>query len=334
MIDPKLPLIDLHRHLDGNVRLETILELGKKHELPLPAWSVEGLRPYVQVMKSTTGVMDFIQKFEWMVGVLVDYDACRRIALENVEDAYIEGLDYVELRFSPLFMAQPHDLDPEKVVEGVVAGIELGRKKFDIKVNLIGIISRTFGVERAWVELESLLSHQESIVALDLAGDEKNYPGDLFVEHIQKGRSAGWNITIHAGEEAGSESVWQALEELHTDRIGHGISAVKDPDLMERLKEERIGLEINLTSNLQTNVVPSLHEHPLRVFLERGILATINTDDPGISGIDLRHEYTRAAPAADLSPKQIRQVQRNALAAAFLTEDEKDALMRKKGRDR
>lgn len=334
MIDPNFPLIDLHRHLDGNVRLETILELGKKHKLPLPAWSVEGLRPHVQVTKPTTGVMDFIQKFAWMVGVLVDYDACRRIALENVEDAYKEGLDYVELRFSPLFMAQPHDLNPEKVVEGVVAGIEQGRKRFDIKVNLIGIISRTFGVEQAWVELESLLNHQESIVALDLAGDEKNYPGDLFVEHIQKGRSAGWHITIHAGEEAGPESVWQALDELQADRIGHGISAVKDPDLMDRLREERIGLEINLTSNLQTNVVPSLREHPLRVFLEHGILATINTDDPGISGIDLSHEYTQAAPAAGLSPDQIKQVQRNALTAAFLAEDEKDALMRKKGGDR
>jgi adenosine deaminase len=327
MLDPNLPLIDLHRHLDGNVRLETILDLGEKHNLPLPAWSVEGLRPRVQVMEPTLGVMDFIEKFEWMVGVLVDYDACRRVAFENVEDAYGEGLDYVELRFSPLFMAQSHDLNLEGVVEGVVAGIEQGRKDFDIKVNLIGIISRTYGVEQAWVELDSLLSRKEDIVALDLAGDEANYPGDLFVEHIEKGRSAGWKITIHAGEEAGPESVWQALERLHADRIGHGISAIKDPRLMDMLKEERIGLEINLTSNLQTNVVSSLDEHPLRTFLDHGILATINTDDPGISGIDLRHEYTKAAPAAGLSPSQIRQVQRNALEVAFIAEDEKRSLL-------
>ncbi|MFO8036763.1 MAG: adenosine deaminase [Anaerolineales bacterium] len=326
MIDPNLPLIDLHRHLDGNVRLETILDLGDKHNLPLPAWSVEGLRPHVQVMEPTSGVMDFIDKFEWMVGVLVDYDACCRVAFENVEDAYQEGLDYVELRFSPLFMSQPHDLDPGGVVEAVVAGIEQGRKKFDIKVNLIGIISRTYGVDQAWVELDSLLGWKENLVALDLAGDEANYPGDLFVEHIEKGRSAGWKITIHAGEEAGPESIWQALEALHADRIGHGISAIEDPRLMDTLREERIGLEINLTSNLQTNVVSSLSEHPLRTFLDHGILATINTDDPGISGIDLRHEYTKAAPAAGLSPQQIRKAQRNALEVAFLSEDEKRSL--------
>lgn len=327
MIDPNLPLIDLHRHLDGNVRLETILDLGAIHNLPLPAWNVEELKPHVQVTKPTSGVMDFIDKFEWMIGVLVDYDACCRVAFENVEDAYREGIDYVELRFSPLFMAQPHGLDPEGVVEAVVAGIEQGRKKFDIKVNLIGIISRTYGVDQAWVELESLLSQKENLVALDLAGDEANYPGDLFVEHIQKGRSVGWKITIHAGEEAGPESIWQAVEGLDADRIGHGISAIEDPRLMDTLREERIGLEINLTSNLQTNVVSSLSEHPLRTFLDHGILATINTDDPGISGIDLHHEYTKAAPAAGLSPAHIRRAQQNALEVAFLTEDEKRTLL-------
>ncbi|MBS3751205.1 MAG: adenosine deaminase [Anaerolineales bacterium] len=330
MIDPNLPLIDLHRHLDGNVRLETILDLGEKHNLPLPAQNVEDLRPYVQVVEPVSGVMDFIDKFEWMIGVLVDYDACRRIAFENVEDAFHEGLDYVELRFSPVFMSQPHDLDPAKVVAAVVEGINQGRKAFDIKVNLIGIISRSFGVDKAWKELESLLSKKEEIVALDLAGDEANYPGELFREHIEKGRSAGWKTTIHAGEEAGPESVWQAIEELQADRIGHGVSSIHDPALMEKLKRDEIGLEINLTSNLQTNVVSSLQEHPLRRFLENGILATINTDDPGISGIDLRHEYSTAATAAGLTPALIQKAQRNALEVAFMTREEKSELLAKK----
>lgn len=330
MIDPNLPLIDLHRHLDGNVRLETILDLGEKHNLPLPAQNVEDLRPYVQVVEPVSGVMDFIEKFEWMIGVLVDYDACRRVAFENVEDAFHEGLDYVELRFSPIFMSQSHDLDPVKVAAAVVEGINQGRKTFDIKVNLIGIISRTFGVDKAWEELESLLSQKEEIVALDLAGDEANYPGELFREHIEKGRSAGWKTTIHAGEEAGPESVWQAIEELQADRIGHGVSSIHDLALMEKLKRDKIGLEINLTSNLQTNVVSSLQEHPLRRFLENGVLATINTDDPGISGIDLRHEYNSAAPAAGLTPALIQKAQRNALEVAFLTGEEKSELLAQK----
>ncbi|MHB8088888.1 MAG: adenosine deaminase, partial [Anaerolineaceae bacterium] len=115
MIDPSLPLLDLHHHLDGSVRLETIFELGLRHNLPLPANTLEGLRPYVQVTNPQAGVMDFIEKFKWMVGILVDYDACRRVAYENVEDASRQGIDYMELRYSPWFMSEAHSLDPQGV---------------------------------------------------------------------------------------------------------------------------------------------------------------------------------------------------------------------------
>ncbi|MBS1250185.1 MAG: Aminodeoxyfutalosine deaminase [Chloroflexi bacterium] len=329
MIDKTFPLIDLHRHLDGSVRLETILDLGRKHDLPLPAWTVEALRPHVQITQPRPGVMAFIDKFKWVVGGLADYDACRRIAYENVEDAFREGIDYIELRFSPWFMSEPHQLDPEGVVEAVVEGIGQARGNFDVLVNLIGIISRTYGTETAWKELAALLTKRDDLVGLDLAGDEANFSGELFVDHIRKGREAGWAITIHAGEERGPASIWQALNDLEADRIGHGISASQDPDLMDHLAEQRVGLEINLTSNLQTTVVPDLISHPLRQFLSRGILATINTDDPGISGIDLPHEYNVAAPAAGLTQKEISQAQRNALEVAFLSPQEKQALLKK-----
>jgi len=123
MIAPDLPLVELHRHLDGSIRLSTILDLGLQHNLPLPARTLEGLRPYVQVSTPQPGVMAFIEKFEWMTGVLVNYDACRRVAYENVEDAFKEGIDYIELRYSPWFMAEAHHLRPEGVVEAVTDGI-------------------------------------------------------------------------------------------------------------------------------------------------------------------------------------------------------------------
>ena len=122
MIDPTLPLIDLHRHLDGNVRLETILDLSRQHGLPLPVWDVEGLRPFIQVTEPQPGVMAFIAKMRWMTDVLVNYDACRRVAYENIADAQHEGLDYVELRFSPWFMAESYGLDPAGMVEAVADG--------------------------------------------------------------------------------------------------------------------------------------------------------------------------------------------------------------------
>jgi len=332
MIDPNFPLIDLHRHLDGNVRLETILELGRQHNLPLPVWDLEGLRPYVQVTAPQPGIMAFIAKFKWMMAVLVDYAACRRVAYENVEDARREGIDYIELRFSPWFMAESHHLDPAGVVEAVADGVEAGARDLGVKVNLIGILSRTYGMEIAWKELEALLQHKDRLVALDLAGDEANQPGSLFVEHLRRARDAGWQVTIHAGEVTGPESVWQAICDLEATRIGHAVRATEDPALLDYLAEHQIGIESSLTSNVQTSTVPDYASHPLRAFLERGLLATINTDDPGISGIDLRHEYEVAAPAAGLTAEQARQAQRNALTIAFLSVEEKEALVAQKVR--
>jgi len=336
VIDPRLPLIDLHRHLDGSVRLQTILDLGRQYNLPLPAFDQEGLRPHVQVLDapsggaSMPGVMAFIAKFRWMTEILVDYDACRRIAYENVEDACNEGIDYVELRFSPWFMAERHHLDPAGVVEAVADGAEAGARDFGVGVNLIGILSRTYGPEVGWQELEALLRYRDHLVALDLAGDEANWPGELFVEHFRRTREVGWRITAHAGEAAGPQSVWQAVCELGAVRIGHAVEAVHDPELMDYLAEHQIGIETNLTSNVQTSTVPSYASHPARQFLERGLLVTLNTDDPGISGIDLRYEYEVAAPAAGLSPEQIRQAQHNAVTVAFLSDEEKAKLLASK----
>ncbi|MEJ2606978.1 MAG: hypothetical protein P8Z41_09915 [Anaerolineales bacterium] len=136
MIDTSFPLMDLHRHLDGNVRLETILDIGEEHGIPLPADDVEGLRPYVQIVEPEPDVMTFIAKFKWMMEILVDPEACFRIAYENVEDAFNESLDYVELRFSPWFMAETHQLDPREVVEAVVDGVQSGSEEYDIRANL------------------------------------------------------------------------------------------------------------------------------------------------------------------------------------------------------
>jgi adenosine deaminase len=334
LIDPTFPLVELHRHLDGNVRLETILELGRKHHIALPAWDADRLRPHIQVTEPQPGVMAFIAKFKWLTAVLVDYDACRRIAYENVEDAHRENIDYIELRFSPWFMAETHALDPSGVVEAVVDGIAAGARAFGLKVNLIGILSRTYGPETAMRELEALMEEQEQIIALDLAGDEANFPAEWFRDHFRRARTAGWHITVHAGESAGPESIWQSLQALEAERLGHAVRAIEDPVLLDYLTEHRIGIESCLTSNVKTSVVPDYPDHPLRLFLDKGILATINTDDPGISAIDLHHEFESAAPRAGLSTDQIHRAQVNALEVSFMTEAEKGSLRKGKAGSR
>jgi adenosine deaminase len=304
--------------------------LAKQHGIKLPASTVDGLRPHVVVTEPQPGLMAFIAKMLWMTRVLADADACRRITRENVEDAKREGIDYLELRFSPFFMAEPHGLDPERVVAAVVEGAAEGAAATGVRVNLIGILSRTYGADIAHKELTALLAHREHLVALDLAGDEANFPAPLFVEHFKKGRDAGWRITVHAGEAGGPQSVWDAVNLLGAERIGHAARALEDPALVDFLLENRIAIEANLTSNVHTSTVPDLASHPLRHMLGHGLLASINSDDPGVSGIDLPHEFEIAAPTAGLSRQQIRQAQINALETAFLSMEEKTALRAKR----
>lgn len=329
MITKTLPLTDIHRHLDGNIHIQTILELGQQYHLGLPAYDIETLRPHVQVMDNQPDLLSFLSKLDWGVKVLASLDACKRIAFENMQDAAQQGLDYVELRFSPGYMGMTHQLPLEGVVEAVIAGVKEGSEAYGVKANLIGIMSRTFGQEACEKELNALLSHKNDIKALDLAGDELGFPGKLFIDHFKKARDAGWHITVHAGEAAGPESIWQAIEELGAERIGHGVKAVQDLKLLDYLAKHRIGIESCLTSNIQTNTVPSLAEHPLKTFLEHGVLATINTDDPAVEGIEIQHEYLSAAPLAGLTPEQIYTAQENGLKIAFLSDQEKHELRQK-----
>ncbi|WP_372880189.1 adenosine deaminase [Psychromonas sp.] len=326
MITTNLPLTDLHRHLDGNIRIETILELGQKFALPLPAYDLVGLRPHVQIVESEPSLLAFLSKLDWGVAVLGDLDACRRVAYENVQDAMAAKIDYAELRFSPYYMAMKHNLPIEGVVEAVVDGVQSGCRDFAVKANLIGIMSRTFGPQKCQQELEALLTQKDKLVAIDLAGDELGQPGERFISHFKAVRAADLQVTVHAGEAAGANSIWQAIHELGATRIGHGVKAVEDPKLMDYLLKHQIGIESCLTSNIQTSTVSSLATHPIKTFLEHGVLACLNSDDPAVEGIELPYEYEVAAVNAGLNQTQIRQAQINGVDLAFLSDAEKIAL--------
>jgi adenosine deaminase len=333
-IDPDLPLLDLHRHLDGSIRLETVLEVAAEQGIALPGHDLESLRPHVVVEGRAAGLMDFIGRFRWLTAILHDLDTCRRVAYENVEDARREGIDYVELRFSPWFMAETHGLDPAGVVEAVADGIVAAERDTGVRAQIIGIMSRTYDADTCHRELDALLAHRDHLVAVDLAGDEMQFPADLFRDHFRRARDAGLQVTVHAGEVDGPASVWAAIRDLGAARIGHGIHALEDPVLVEHLVRHRIGLEIAITSNVQIGAVTDYPEHPVKRILDAGILACLNTDDPAISGIDLRHEYEVAAPRAGLTPHQTRAAQANALEMAFLPEREKQAMRRRANRSK
>ncbi|CAG9295898.1 adenosine deaminase [Celerinatantimonas diazotrophica] len=323
MFDPSLPLVDLHRHLDGNVRVETIFELAQQHQISLPANNVADMRQFVQIQGRENDLLGFLKKLDWMVNVLVDLEAVRRVAYENVVDAAQSGLDYAELRFSPYYMAMNHQLPMVGVVDAVIDGVYAGCQDYPVKIALIGIMSRTFGQQACLDELEAILARRKHFVGVDLAGDEKGFPGEFFIKHFNKVRDAGLNITVHAGEALGAQSVWQAVTQLGAMRIGHGVRAVEDPRLMDYLYEHQIGIESCPTSNLHTSTVSDYAHHPLKQFINAGIPVSLNTDDPGVSNIDIAHEYAVAHHQLGLSFSQCQQCQRDGVAMAFLTQSER-----------
>jgi adenosine deaminase len=327
MIDTTLPLLDLHRHLDGNIRPATIWQLAEQNNIALPTVQFEEFIPYVQIQDSEADLLAFLKKLDWGVAVLKNLDDVKRVAYENVEDAFNAGLHYTELRFSPYYMAMNHNLSITDVVSAVVDGVQAGVKSFNIKINLIGILSRTFGATQCQLELDALLTHKEKLVAIDLAGDEYNFPGELFVEHFTQVRNAGLQVTVHAGEAGGAKSVWQAITKLGATRIGHGVATIEDEKLMTYMVNNNIAIESCLTSNFQTGTVKDLSQHPLKGFLDFGIKACLNTDDPAVQSIEIKHEFGVAQQTLKLNDNEISRLQRNAIEVSFLSNNDKSSLL-------
>jgi len=328
MFNNQLPLVDLHRHLDGNIRPETIWQLAQQNNIVLPADNFETFLPHVQITDSEADLMAFLKKLDWGVGVIKSLDDVVRIGYENVEDAYLANLDYAELRFSPYYIAMNHQLPLEGVVEAIIEGVNRGRAEFTTQINLIGILSRTFGVEHCQSELNALLAYKDDLVAMDLAGDEYNFPGKLFESHFKQVHNAGLNVSVHAGEAAGAESVWHAIKVLGATRIGHGVACIKDKKLMDYMRENDISIESCLTSNYQTGTIKDLTTHPLKTFLAQDLMVCLNTDDPAVENIELTGEYQLAREVLGLGNKQINQLQQNAVQMSFLSSQEKTHLLK------
>jgi adenosine deaminase len=327
MINDKLPLIDLHRHLDGNIRPATIWQLAESNNITLPVTTFEEFIPHIQVQHSETDLLAFLKKLDWGVAVLKSLDDVKRVAYENVEDAFNAGLHYAELRFSPYYMAMNHHLSITDVVAAVIDGVQAGMKSFNININLIGILSRTFGIEQCQLELDALLNHKNHLVAIDLAGDEYNFTGDLFIEHFKQVRNAGLQVSVHAGEAGGAKSVWQAINDLGATRIGHGVATIEDEKLMTYMVNNNIAIESCLTSNFQTGTVKDLSKHPIKEFLNFGIKVCLNTDDPAVQGIEIKHEFSLAQEVLHFTDNQITQLQKNAIEVSFLSSSDKAALL-------
>jgi adenosine deaminase len=310
------PLVDLHRHLEGAVRVSTVLELARRERHPLAA--AARLRALLVADEPLTGLLAYLERVDAAAAVFTRAADWARAAREVVLDAYDEGLDALELRFSPWFIHSRTGLPPEAVIDAVAAGVAEARALTGLPVGLIGILLRDLGPDSALPQLSSVLRRAGQFRAIDLAGNEAGYAARLFAPAYERAREAGLRLTAHAGEAAGPESVWDAVRHLRAERIGHGVRAAEDPRLMSHLAEHGITLEVALTSNVQTRAAASYAEHPVRILLRHGVPVTLNTDNPRASATTLPREYDLAAALAGLTEEDLTAVARHSLTASFL----------------
>lgn len=295
----RLPKTDLHCHLDGSVRPETLLELAKRFKVKLPADTVEGLLPHVRVAPSCGSLKEFLDLFEVIYPVLRQPEAVERIAYELVEDCAAENIRHVEARLAPELQATS-SFSSVQVLEAVQRGLRRGLKDFGTTSSIIVCMLRAHSPaqnRRAFEALKKTFRKDASladpsVVGLDLAGDEAAIPLGPSAALYEEALALGFGTTCHAGETGGGDL--DALFELGVGRIGHGVKLAERPDLMRLAAARRVPVEVNLTSNVFTKSVPALRDHPAPKFRAAGVPFTLNTDDRGMMGIDLTHEYGQA----------------------------------------
>jgi len=298
----RLPKVDLHRHLEGSITPETFLSLAEKHQIALPSHDLETLRPYLQITPTDKTLLDFLKKFDTIGLAFKNKEACRDATEGVIRDAARDNVKYLELRFSPIYMAAQYGLPLEDVMDGVVEGVANASAETGTKVGLIVIVERQMGPEKAKVAEQLAERYKDrGVVALDLANDEFHFPPGPYAEVFQQAKAAGLKVTVHAGEAGGADNVRTAIEALGADRIGHGVRAQEDPQVEQLVRDLRVPLEMNPTSNMQTGAASGWDTYPLQRFYKEGIPVTINTDDPAVSGITLSHEYQTAVEQCGLS---------------------------------
>ncbi len=323
----RMPKIDLHRHLEGSLRLQTLAEIAVEHGIDLPSYRTEDLRRYVQAREEEPDYHRFLAKFRLLRRFYRSREALERIAAEGVADAAADNVRYLELRFNPIALSRAQRFPLRDVVEWITGAIAGAQQTHPITVRLILQIGRDETPPVAEEILELALAYRDrGIVGLDLAGDEVNYPADRLAPIFRRARQEGLGVTIHAGEVGGAANVRDAIVLFHARRIGHGIHALENSEVVRMLREQEIALEVCPTSNLQTGAIYSFSHHPLPDMLALGLRATLNTDDPSISDTTLTDEYLVAMKAIGLGLDQIRAMVFNALDAAFLSEAERESL--------
>ena len=319
----ELPKVDLHRHLEGSLRVDTLLDIARLHGITLPL--APGLRALVQMQpEDPFNFSTFLSKFQTLRLFYRSPEVITRITREAIEDASRDGLRYLELRFTPVALSRLEGFPTSEVLDWVCTAAQQASADFSLPTSLIVSVNRHEPVETARQVLQLAADYKNrGVVGVDLAGNEVEFPAAPFLPMFRDARAEGLFTTVHAGEWGNAENVREAIEDFEVTRVSHGIRVMEDPTIVSLARERQTVFEVCVTSNYQTGVVSALTNHPLNRMLMAGLNITINTDDPCISDITLSHEYQLAVEELGLPLPVLADRVLAAVDAAFLALEEK-----------
>lgn len=321
-----MPKADLHCHLDGSLRISTILELAKENNVELPTTDPAELRDAVQAGKLCTDLVEYLKAFDITCKVLQTEASLERAAFELAEDAAAENVRYIEVRYAPV-LHTAEGLRLDKIVQAVLDGLHRAERSYDIKTGLIicGIRNMDPEISLRMAEL-AIAFKNRGVVGFDLAGAEVDNPAKHHREAFYLIRNNNINVTIHAGEAYGPDSIAQAIHYCGAHRIGHGTRLRESGDLLNYVNDHRIPLEVCIKSNIQTRSAKSLASHPFKFYLDLGLRVTLNTDNRLITDTTVTDEYMLAQRQWNLSAEELGWIMENGFQSAFLPFRDKHAL--------
>ncbi len=323
-----LPKTDLHVHLDGSLRLTTILDIAQQDNIPLPADTPEALARAMHVGENTGSLVEYLKAFDVTLRVLQTEDSLYRVAYELATDAAAENVRYMEVRYAPMLHTR-QGVPLTRVVEAVLAGLRAAERDHGILSNVIICGIRNIAPESSLEMAQLAVAYKNrGVVGFDLAGAEYDHPAKHHRESFQLIRNNNINCTIHAGEAYGPESIKQAIHVCGAHRIGHGCRLREDGDLLHYICDHRVPLECCPSSNVQTGAVKDLATHPLRLYFDLGLRVTVNTDNRLITDTSVSKELFLVHKHMNFTLQEIRQLVLNGFKSAFLPFHERRALLR------
>ncbi|OQY38149.1 MAG: adenosine deaminase [Candidatus Cloacimonetes bacterium 4572_65] len=323
----KLPKTDLHVHLDGSVRIDTMIDLATKHNIKLPTMDKEKLMEMVSCSDECKSLDEYLQGFHIANLVLQSAEGLERAAYELAEDSAKENVRYIEVRYSPIL----HTLQGLKLTEisdAVITGLRNAEKDFNIKTGVIICGIRNMGPANSVRLAELAVAYKnKGVIGFDLAGAEYNYPAKDHEDAFRLALKNNLNITIHAGEAYGPDSIHQALHYCGTHRIGHGTRLNEDGELLNYVNDHRIPLEVCFKSNFHTKAVDSLDVHPFGFYLDYGLRVTLNTDNRTVSNTTMTDEFMFVIEKLNLTYKEVKNIIINGFKSAFIPYSERVRLL-------